>query len=117
MGELLVLNRRAVGLVILMAIGTQLILCLVYWLAGHAVGMKASLSLWMSFTPIVLAASILPTIAGTGVRECLLVLFLPVIAHVDSAQALAASLVVSAVTLVACLFGGVVYIFYRPADR
>jgi hypothetical protein len=117
MGELLVLNRRAVGRVILAAIGTQLILCLVYWLAGHAVGMKASLSLWMSFTPIVLAANAVPiTIAGLGVREYLLVLFLGVVGHIDGALALAASLVVFGVTLAACLFGGVVYIFYRPAE-
>jgi hypothetical protein len=117
MGELLVLNRPAVGRVILAAVGTQLILCFVYWLAGHAVGMNAPLSLWMGFVPIVLAANAVPiTIAGLGVREYLLVLFLGVVGHVEGAQALAASLVVFGVTLAACLFGGVVYIFYRPAE-
>jgi uncharacterized protein (TIRG00374 family) len=115
MGHLLVFNRPAVASVIAAAMGTQLILCLVYWLAGRAVGLAVPLSLWMSFVPIVLAANAVPlTIAGLGVREYLLVLFLGVVGHIEGEKALAASLVVFAVTLAACLFGGVVYIFYRP---
>jgi hypothetical protein len=57
------------------------------------------------------------TIAGFGVREYLLVLFLGVTAQVESERALAASLVVFAMTLTVCLFGGLLYIFYRPAQR
>jgi len=114
-GELLVLNRPAIASVIAAAVVTQLILCLVCWLAGIAVGIDAPLSLWMSFVPIVLAANAVPiTIAGLGVREYLLVLFLGVVGHIADEKALAASLVVFAMTLTACLFGGLVYIFYRP---
>ena len=70
---------------------------------------------WLSFAPIVLAANALPiTVAGIGVREYLLVLFLGVLAQVDSEHALAASLVTFAIILAVCLIGGVLYIFYRP---
>ena len=117
MGELLVLNRRAVAQVIAAAVGTQLLLCVLYGLAGRAVGIALPMGVWLSFVPIVLAANAVPiTIAGLGVRESLMVLFLGVVGQVEQEQALAASLVVLGMTLTVCLFGGVVYVFYRPQE-
>lgn len=96
---------------------TQLLLCTVFYLAGLSVGIHAPLLSWLTFVPIVLAANVLPiTIAGFGVREYLLVLFLGVTAQVDSERALAASFVVFSIILVVCLFGGLLYIFYKPAQ-
>jgi hypothetical protein len=66
----------------------------------------------------VLAANALPiTIAGLGVREYLLVLFLGVTAQVESERALAASFVTFAMILAVCLLGGLLYVFYRPKTQ
>jgi uncharacterized membrane protein YbhN (UPF0104 family) len=114
-GRLVSVGRRAVGQVVLAAICTQLLLCVLFHLAGAAVGIPTPLTVWMSFVPVVLAANAIPiTIAGLGVREYLLVLFLGVLGGIDGGRALAASLVVFAMILAVCLLGGVVYIFYRP---
>jgi uncharacterized membrane protein YbhN (UPF0104 family) len=108
-------NKTAIAQVTGAAIGTQLLLCLVYWLAGVAIGVPAGLSIWFSFVPIVIAANAFPvTVAGIGVREYLLVLFLGVLVQVERETALAASLVVLGMTLAVCLLGGIVYIVYRP---
>jgi glycosyltransferase 2 family protein len=97
------------------AMGTQLILCLVFAIAGHAIGLALPISMWLTSIPIVLAASAVPiTIAGLGVREYLLVLLLGVIAGVDAEHAIATSLIAFAMMLAVCLFGGIVYLIYRP---
>jgi hypothetical protein len=100
------------------AVITQLIHCGVFYLAGLSVGIRTPLLIWMTFVPIVLASNALPiTIAGVGVREYLLVLFLGVIAGVDSERAIAASFVIFAMILMMCLLGGLLYIFYRPKRK
>jgi hypothetical protein len=115
MSGLLVLNRRAVAQVIAAAVLTQVVLCFVYRLAGHSVGIDAPIGTWLGFVPILLAANAVPiTIAGLGVREYLLVLYLGVVLHVPEEQALASSIIVLAMSLAVCLLGGVVYILYRP---
>jgi glycosyltransferase 2 family protein len=97
------------------AIGTQLVLCLVFAIAGHAIGLTLPISIWLTSIPIVLAANAVPiTIAGLGVREYLLVLLLGVTAGVDAERAVATSLIAFSMMLAVCLFGGVVYIIYRP---
>ena len=112
---LLCANKRVVAQVAGAAVGTQLILCAVFNLSGQAVGIQVSPLVWMSFVPIVLAANAVPiTIAGLGVREYLLVLFLRVLAGVESERALAASFIVFAITVAVCLLGGLIYIVYRP---
>lgn len=115
---LLCANKSSLAQVITAAIATQLILCVLFLLAGLSVGIRASFFVWASFVPIVLAANALPiTVAGLGVREYLLVLFLGVIAHVESERALAASFVAFAMILVVSLLGGLLYIFYRPQRK
>jgi uncharacterized membrane protein YbhN (UPF0104 family) len=117
MTSLLCLNKSVLARVTGAAIGTQLLLCAVYWLAGAAVGIHAPLSVWFSFVPIVIAANAFPvTIAGIGVREYLLVLFLHVLVHVPGEAALAASFLVLGMTLAVSLLGGAVYIIYRPTN-
>jgi uncharacterized membrane protein YbhN (UPF0104 family) len=82
------------------------------------VGIDRPLLVWLTFLPIVFAANALPlTVAGIGVREYLLILFLGVIAGVDSEHALAASLVMFSMMLTICLLGGLLYIFYRPKRK
>ena len=115
---LLCANKGIVAQLIGAAVGTQLLLCVFFSLAGLAVGIHVPITVWMTFIPIVLAASALPiTIAGFGVREYLLVLFLGVTAQVQSERALAASVVVFSMILAIALIGGLVYIFYRPARK
>ena len=97
------------------AVATQLIHCFTFYLAGRSVGIATSPLVWVTFIPIVLAANALPiTIAGIGVREYLLILFLGVIAKIDDASAFAASFVMFAMIFVICLLGGLLCIFYKP---
>ena|GEM_PF-1163588 len=115
MWGLLCANKRVVAEVISAAFVTQLLCCGFYCLAGVAVGIPASPLLWFGFLPIVIAANAVPiTVAGFGVREYLLVLFLGVLVHADRESALAVSLVVFSVMLAVSLIGGLVYILYRP---
>ena len=115
MTGLLWANKGSIVQVIIAAAGTQFLLCASYYLAGVAVGIHATPWVWFSFVPIVNAANAFPiSVAGIGVREYLLVLFLGVLAHAASETALAASILVLGMTVVVCLMGGVVYIFYRP---
>jgi uncharacterized membrane protein YbhN (UPF0104 family) len=108
-------NKLLVAKVLGAAVITQLIHCVIFYLAGLSVGIRSPLLIWPTFVPIVLAANALPiTIAGVGVREYLLVLFLGVIAGVDAERAVATSFVIFAMILAMCLLGGVLYIFYRP---
>jgi hypothetical protein len=112
---LLAANRIAVVKVVTAAVGTQLLLCTVYALAGTAVGIQVPIFTWFGFVPIIIAANAFPvTVAGIGVRDYLFVLFLEVLAKVKGESALAASFLVLAITLAVCLLGGLVYILYRP---
>jgi uncharacterized membrane protein YbhN (UPF0104 family) len=111
-------NKLLVARVIGAAVITQLIHCGIFYLAGISVGIRSPLLIWPTFVPIVLASNALPiTIAGVGVREYLLVLFLGVIAGVDSDRAIATSFVIFAMILMMCLLGGLLYIFYRPKRK
>ena len=111
-------NKLLVAKVIGAAVITQLIHCVVFYLAGLSVGIDTPLLIWPTFVPIILASNALPiTIAGIGVREYLLVLFLGVIAGVDSERAIATSFVIFAMILMMCLLGGLLYIFYRPKRK
>lgn len=115
---LLCANKTSLAQVIGAAVVTQLLLCVLFYLAGLSVGIQAPAFVWLSFVPIVLAANALPiTIAGLGVREYLLVLFLGVTAQVESERALAASFVAFAMILAVCLLGGLLYVFYRPKTQ
>jgi glycosyltransferase 2 family protein len=111
-------NKLVVAKVIGAALITQLIHCGIFYLAGLSVGIRSPLLIWPTFVPIVLASNALPiTIAGVGVREYLLVLFLGVTAGVDSERAIATSFVILAMILTMCLLGGLLYIFYRPKRK
>jgi glycosyltransferase 2 family protein len=111
-------NKRPLAQIIGAAVVTQVLLCVLFYLAGLSVGIHAPLLSWLTFVPIVLAANALPiTIGGFGVREYLLVLFLGVTADVESERALAASFVVFSMILAVCLLGGLLYIFYRPQRK
>jgi uncharacterized membrane protein YbhN (UPF0104 family) len=108
-------NKLAVSKVVGAALATQLIHCFIFYLAGLSVGIHSSFLVWLTFIPIVLAANALPiTIAGIGVRDYLLVLFLGVVAGVDNALAFAASFVMFSMLFTICLLGGLLYIFYKP---
>ncbi len=113
---LLCANKTNVGKIVGAAVTTQLIACVFFFLAGLAVGIHAPFHVWLGFVPIVLAANAVPiTVAGLGVREYLLVLFLGVLGRVGSERALAASIIVLSMTLAICLIGGILYLFYRPS--
>ncbi len=111
-------NKMLVATIISAALVTQLVHCVIFYLAGVSVGIQSPLLPWLTFVPIVLAANALPiTIAGIGIREYLLVLFLGVITHVDGAHAVATSFVILSLILMICLLGGLLYIFYRPKRK
>lgn len=111
-------NKVVVAKLVGAALTAQFIQCVSFYLAGVSVGIEHSLLVWLTFLPIVLASNVLPiTIAGLGVREYLLVLFLGVIAGVERERAFAASLVMFAMLLTVSLLGGLLYIFYRPKQK
>lgn len=113
-------RRELIATVVAAAMITQFILCGVFCLAGRAVGIDAPFTTWIGFVPIVLAgANIVPTVAGLGVREGLMVLLLRVLAHVpaDSGRAFAASIVAFSMMVAVSLLGGLVYIVYKPAKE
>jgi len=115
---LLCLNKKAIAQVICAAILTQVLLCVLFYLAGVAVGITVPFLVWPTFVPIMLAANAVPiTVAGLGVREYLLVLFLGVIAQVESERALAASFVAFSMILSVGLLGGLLYVVYRPKAK
>ncbi len=108
-------NRWTLALVLCAAVLVQLILCLVFYFAGQAVSIPLPFSAWVGFVPIILAANAVPiTIAGIGVRDYLLVLFLGIMGSVSQTQAAAASLIVFGVGLLVNFSGGIVYLLYRP---
>ena len=97
------------------ALATQVLLCGVYYLCGTAVGVHASFGAWLGFVPVILAANVIPiTVAGIGIREYLLVLFLSVVVGVEQTQAMAVSLLVLAVSLFQSLSGVVSYLWVQP---
>jgi uncharacterized membrane protein YbhN (UPF0104 family) len=111
-------NKILVGKVIAAALIAQFLQCVSFYFAGVSVGIDRPLLIWLSFLPIVFAANALPfTIAGIGVREYLLILFLGVIAGIENDRALAASFIMFAMMLTISLLGGVLYIFYRPQRK
>jgi uncharacterized protein (TIRG00374 family) len=108
-------NKVVVAKLIGVALIAQLVQSISFYLAGVSVGIHESMAVWLTFLPIVLAANALPiTIAGLGVREYLLVLFLGVIAGVDRERAFAASFAMFSIMLTISLIGGLLYVIYRP---
>ena len=107
-------HRRTIVLVLAAAFATQVVLCVLFWTAGAAVGISLGAAVWFGFVPVVLAANALPvTVAGLGIREYLVVLFLGVLGNVPQELALAASLAAFAMMLTTNLLGGVVFLAYR----
>jgi len=107
-------HRRIIALVLAAALTTQVVLCMLFWTAGVAVGISLGAAVWFGFVPVVLAANALPvTVAGLGIREYLMVLFLGVLGNVPPELALAASLTAFGMMLATNLLGGVVFLVYR----
>ncbi len=114
------LYQRRSGLVavLLGAIASQLALCASFYFAGRAVSIEVPFFSWMAFVPVVLAAGALPiTIAGVGVRDYLMVLFLGAVGGVDWNQAVAASMIILGASVFVAILGGVVFLFHRPEPR
>ena len=110
-------NRKTLSIVMMAAVVTQLLVCGAFYYAGNAVGISLPFTVWLGFVPIILAANAVPiTIAGIGVRDYLVVLFLGVLGGIDQTQALAASLILFSVSLVFCLSGGITYLLYKPKE-
>ncbi len=113
----LVLKRGAVLGCLVGGLTTQVVLSGVFCVAARAVGVNLPLLAWMSFVPIILLSNLLPiTFAGVGVRDYLLLLFIPAtLANPD--RVLASSLLILALGIVSALLGGLIYVLYRPAAK
>jgi uncharacterized membrane protein YbhN (UPF0104 family) len=113
--ETLIVSRGVFRQVMAGALATQMVLCGVFYFCGTAVGVEASPLTWLGFVPIILAANVIPvTVAGIGIREYLLVLFLGEVVSVDQTQAMAVSLLVLAVCLFQSFSGVVSYLWIQP---
>lgn len=107
-------NKTICVQVLCAAVFVQLLNCVIFSLAGLAVGVHLPLLAWVNFVPVILAANMLPiTIAGLGVREYLVVLFLGVANGVPETVAVASSLLVFASMVFVSAIGGLVFVWYR----
>ena len=111
-------SRKSLPSVLSAACLTQVLVCGSFYFAGRSVDIDLPFSVWLSFVPIILGANSIPiTLAGIGVRDYLMVLFLQGLAGVESAQALAASLVILGVSVLLSLSGGLSYLCFSPQNR
>ncbi len=113
-------NRRVLMGVGAAALGTQVLICCMFWAVGRAVGIPLPLVTWMGFVPVIVMAGVLPiTFAGIGVRDYLLFLFIGSGAGLSTGadQIAALSLLLLLLTLIAAALGGLVYLGYKPPQK
>ena len=93
------------------ALANQLTVCLVGWMAAHALGIPVGWTAMMAFVPVVAIAQVLPlSIGGLGVREGSLVLFLGPLGVADG-QAVALGLLFYGISLTVSLLGIPAFLF------
>jgi uncharacterized protein (TIRG00374 family) len=87
----------------------NLILILVYYLLGVAVGMDLSIGYYLLFVPVISVLLVVPSVGGLGVREGATVLLFSRVG-VSEAQALALALAYDVLLVASALIGGAIYI-------
>jgi hypothetical protein len=93
--------------ILLISIATQLVFMLVYFLLAKSLDLELSFVIFLVFIPIVMAASLIPSLGGTGPREgCFIALFSTL---VGKTEASALALLWLGCFLGLSLIGGLIY--------
>jgi uncharacterized membrane protein YbhN (UPF0104 family) len=103
------------AIVLMLAIATQLLNILVFWLLGQSLGLPTSLQQWFIVAPTVLLVSMLPiSIGGWGVREGAMVVALHPFG-ISAEDALLPSVLFGLCAVVATLPGGILWVLNKDA--
>ena len=101
--------------VLMLAIATQLLNVLVFWMLSHSLGVQTTLQQWFIVAPTVLLVSMLPiSIGGWGVREGAMVVALHGFG-MSAEDALLPSVLFGLCAVVATLPGGVLWVINKDA--
>src|ERR1700730_311477 len=103
------------AIVLMLAIATQLLNILVFWMLGQSLGSPTSLQQWFIVAPTVLLVSMLPiSIGGWGVREGAMVVALHGFG-ISAEDALLPSVLFGLCAVTATLPGGILWVINKDA--
>jgi uncharacterized membrane protein YbhN (UPF0104 family) len=101
--------------VLMLAIATQLLNVLVFWMLSHSLGLPTTLQQWFIVAPTVLLVSMLPiSIGGWGVREGAMVVALHGFG-ISAEDALLPSVLFGLCAVLATLPGGILWVIKKEA--
>jgi len=101
-------HKRISLLVIITSIAAQVAFVLIYFILSKSLSLKLPFLIFLLFIPVVMAASLIPSLGGTGPREgCFIVLFAGL---VGEAKAMALALMWLGCFLSLGIAGGIVYL-------
>ena len=108
-------SMTTLAIVFILAVATQLLNVLVFWLLGQSLGLPTSLQQWFIVAPTVLLVSMLPiSIGGWGVREGAMVVALHGFG-ISAEDALLPSVLFGLCAVAATLPGGILWVINRDA--
>ena len=109
------LSMATLAIVFILAVATQLLNVLVFWMLGQSLGLPTFLQQWFIVAPTVLLVSMLPiSIGGWGVREGALVVALHGFG-ISAEDALLPSVLFGLCAVLATLPGGILWVINRDA--
>jgi glycosyltransferase 2 family protein len=109
------LSMATLAIVFILAVATQLLNVLVFWMLGQSLGLPTALQQWFIVAPTVLLVSMLPiSIGGWGVREGAMVVALHGFG-ISAEDALLPSVLFGLCAVLATLPGGILWVINRDA--
>jgi glycosyltransferase 2 family protein len=108
-------RMATLAIVFILAVATQLLNVLVFWMLGQSLGLPTALQQWFIVAPTVLLVSMLPiSIGGWGVREGAMVVALHGFG-ISAEDALLPSVLFGLCAVLATLPGGILWVINRDA--
>jgi glycosyltransferase 2 family protein len=109
------ISLLTLAIVLMLAIATQLLNVLVFWMLGQSLGLAITLQQWFIVAPTVLLVSMLPiSIGGWGVREGAMVVALHGFG-ISAEDALLPSVLFGLCAVLATLPGGILWVINKDA--
>jgi glycosyltransferase 2 family protein len=109
------LSMATLAIVFILAVATQLLNVLVFWMLGQSLGLPTALQQWFIVAPTVLLVSMLPiSIGGWGVREGAMVVALHGFG-ISAEDALLPSVLFGLCAVIATLPGGILWVINKEA--
>ena len=108
-------SMATLAIVFILAVATQLLNVLVFWMLGQSLGLPTALQQWFIVAPTVLLVSMLPiSIGGWGVREGAMVVALHGFG-ISAEDALLPSVLFGLCAVTATLLGGILWVINKDA--